>query len=92
MNNLGATSWMLLKDNSYVEIVGFIIDNVIYAGCAAYDAFREYQRLDGVYTKEMATLMSCCDLGSRWDETTNWPVILIWDKGVPRLPERKENE
>lgn len=84
--NLGATTWMALDENSTVEIVGFIIDNVLYTGKSAYIAFKMLRKLDGIYTKEMAQFMACLDLGKRWDDLQNAPTILIWDKGQPRLP------
>lgn len=74
------------------EIIGFLINNIIYTGRDALNMVKLTKSYDKVITKDMAKFMAACDLGVNWERLAKAPIILIMEGGQIRMPTIKENE
>lgn len=74
------------------EIIGFLINNIIYTGRDAVSMVKITKGYDQVITKDMAKFMAACDLGYNWEQLAKAPIILVMEDGEIRMPTIKENE
>lgn len=74
------------------EVIGFLINNVIYTGQDAIAMVRSNGGYDTVITKDHAKFMKGLDLGYTWDRLGEAPILFIVEEGQIRMPTIKENE